>query len=146
MTLVKWTPRPMTMFDEMNDMMTSVFNSDWNTSSDMRSSWSPAVDVKETKESYMITADIPGLTKKDIHVDLSDGVLSISGDRVQDKEDDSDRYHYRERTRGTFARSFHLPESVNEKNIAASFRDGILTIDLPKLKPVEPRSRKIKIS
>ena len=146
MTLVKWTPRPMTIFDEMNDVMTSVFNNDWNTSSDMRSSWSPAVDVKETKESYLITADIPGLTKGDIHVDLSDGVLSISGDRVQEKEDDSDRYHYRERTRGTFARSFHLPESVNEKKITANFKDGILTIDLPKLEPVEPRSRKIKIS
>ena len=146
MTLVKWTPRPMTMFDEMNDMMTSIFNNNWNTTSDMRSSWSPAVDVKETKESYMITADIPGLRKSDIHVDLSDGVLSISGDRVQEKEGDSDRYHYRERTKGTFARSFHLPESVNEKKIAASFKDGILAIDLPKLKPVEPRSRKIKIS
>ena len=146
MTLIKWTPRPRRMFDEMNDMMTSVFNNDWNTSSDMKSSWSPAVDVKETKESYLITADIPGLTKKDINVNLADGVLSISGDRVQDQDTDSDRYHYRERTSGTFARSFHLPESVNEKKIEAHFKDGILNIELPKQETRVSKERTIKIN
>ncbi len=146
MTLVKWKPRSMTMFDGMDNMINAVFNNDWNRSTNERSSWSPAVDIKETEESYCITADIPGLVKKDIHLDVSDGILSISGDRAQEKETESDLYHYRERTRGTFTRSFHLPDSVNEKKIAAAFKDGILTIDLPKTEPVEPRSRKIKIS
>ena len=66
--------------------------------------------------------------------------------RDRDKVEDSDLYHYRERSKGAFTRSFHLPESVDEKKISANFKDGILSIDLPKAKIIEPKSRKIKVS
>ena len=104
------------------------------------------LDVMEKDESYIITADIPGLTKKDINVNISEDVLSISGDRSHDTDQDSDRYHYRERSHGTFVRSFNLPESVNEKKITANFNDGILTIELPKAEIAEPKARQIKIN
>ena len=146
MTLVKWTPRPMTVFNEVDNMINSVFNSDWNLEPIQSTKWNPAVDVKETDHSFLISADIPGLTKKDINIEVSDDVLSITGERTEDKVEDSDLYHYRERSRGTFARSFHLPESVDEKKISANFKDGILNIELPKTKVIEPKSRKIKIS
>ena len=146
MTLVKWTPRPMTVFDEVDNMINSVFNRDWNLEPIQSTKWNPAVDVKETDSSFLIFADIPGLTKKDINIEVSDDVLSITGERTEDKVEDSDLYHYRERSKGAFTRSFHLPESVDEKKISANFKDGILSIELPKTKVIEPKSRKIKIS
>ena len=146
MTLVKWTPRPMTVFNEVDNMINSVFNRDWNLEPIQSKKWNLAVDVKETDSSFLISADIPGLTKKDINIEVSDDVLSITGERTEDKVEDSDLYHYRERSKGAFTRSFHLPESVDEKKISASFKDGILSIELPKTKVIEPKSRKIKIS
>jgi len=146
MTLIKWTPRPMTVFNEVDNMINSVFNRDWNLKPIQSTKWNPAVDVKETDNSFLISADIPGLTKKDINIEVSDDVLSITGERTEDKVEDSDLYHYRERSKGNFTRSFHLPESVDEKKISANFKDGILNIELPKTKVIEPKSRKIKVS
>ena len=146
MTLVKWTPQPMTVFDEVDNMINSVFNRDWNLKPIQSTKWNPAVDVKETDSSFLISADIPGLTKKDISIEVSDDVLSITGERTEDNLEDSDLYHYRERSKGAFTRSFHLPDSVDEKKISANFKDGILNIELPKTKVIEPKSRKIKIS
>ena len=136
----------MTVFNEVDNMINSVFNRDWNLEPIQSTKWNPAVDVKETDYSFLISADIPGLTKKDINIEVSDDVLSITGERTEDKVEDSDLYHYRERSRVTFTRSFHLPESVDEKKISANFKDGILNIELPKTKVIEPKSRKIKIS
>ena len=146
MTLVKWTPRPMTVFDEVDNMINSVFNRDWNLKPIQSTKWNPEVDVKETDGSFLISADIPGLTKKDINIEVSDDVLSITGERIEDNVENSDLYHYRERSKGAFTRSFHLPESVDEKKISANFKDGILSIELPKTKVIESKSRKIKIS
>ena len=69
MTLVKWTPRPMTVFNEVDNMINSVFNRDWNLEPIQSTKWNPAVDVKETDNSFLISADIPGLTKKDINIE-----------------------------------------------------------------------------
>lgn len=146
MTLVKWTPRPMRVFNEVDNMINSVFNSDWNLEPIQSTKWNPAVDVKETDHSFLISADIPGLTKKDINIEVSDDVLSITGERTEDEVEDSDLYHYRERSRGTFTRSFHLPESVDEKKISANFKDGILKIELPKQETRVSKARTIKVN
>jgi HSP20 family protein len=134
------------MFNDMDNMIDSVFKSDWSFPTRERTNWSPAVDVMEKDDSYIITADIPGLTKMDINVNISKDILSISGERPHDTDQDSNSYHYRERSRGEFVRSFNLPESVNEKKITANFKDGILTIELPKEDTVEPKARQIKIN
>tara|TARA_Y100001958_G_C20692738_1_gene202433 strand:+ start:97 stop:507 length:411 start_codon:yes stop_codon:yes gene_type:complete len=136
----------MTVFNEVDNMINSMFNRDWSLEPIQSTKWNPAVDVKETDNSFLISADIPGLPKKDINIEVSDDVLSITGQRTEDKVEDSDLYHYRERSKGAFTRSFHLPESVDEKKISANFKDGILSIELPKTKVIEPKSRKIKIS
>ena len=146
MTLVKWTPRPMTVFNEVDNMINSVSNHDWNLEPIQSTKWNPAVDVKETDHSFLISADIPGLTKKDINIEVSDDVLSITGERTEDEVEDSDLYHYRERSRGTFTRSFHLPESVDEKKISANFKDGILKIELPKQETRVSKARTIKVN
>jgi len=146
MTLIKWQPKPMNVFDDMDTMIHSFFNTDWNFPVRDTRNWSPAVDVKETDNSFVLTADIPGLTKKDIKVNVANGKLSISGERTYETDQENDNYHYRERRFGTFDRSFKLPDTVDEEKISASFKNGILNVALPKHANILPKEREIKVS
>ena len=146
MTLIKWQPKPMNVFDDMDTMIHSFFNTDWNFPVRDTQNWSPAVDVKETDNSFVLTADIPGLTKKDIKVNVANGKLSISGERTYETDQENDNYHYRERRFGTFDRSFNLPDTVDEEKISASFKIGILNVSLPKHENILPKEREIKVS
>ena len=146
MTLIKWAPRPASIFDDMDKMINNVFENDWNFPVRSKTNWSPAVDVKESDNSFTLTADIPGLTKKEVKVNITDGILSISGERKFEDEKESDNYHYRERRYGSFLRTFNLPETVKEEEITASFKNGILSIELPKQELVLPKEGQIKIS
>ena len=146
MTLIKWQPKPMNVFDDMDTMIHSFFNTDWNFPVRDTRNWSPAVDVKETDNLFILTADIPGLTKKDIKVNVADGKLSISGERTYETDQENDNYHHRERRFGTFDRSFNLPDTVDEEKISASFKIGILNVSLPKHENILPKEREIKVS
>ena len=146
MTLIKWQPKPMNVFDDMDSMIHSFFNTDWNFPVRDTRNWSPAVDVNETDNSFVLTADIPGLTKKDIKVNVANGKLSISGERTYETDQENDNYHYRERRFGTFDRSFKLPDTVDEEKISASFKNGILIVALPKHANILPKEREIKVS
>jgi len=146
MTLIKWAPRPASIFNDMDKMINNVFENDWNFSVRSKTNWSPAVDVKESDNSFTLTADIPGLTKKEVKVNITDGILSISGERKFEDEKENGNYHYRERRYGSFSRTFNLPETVNDEDISASFKNGILSIELPKHEVVLPKEREIKIS
>ena len=146
MTLVKWTPNPLSIFDEMNHMVRNVFNDDWNLPVYRDSIWNPAVDVKENEGSFVLTADIPGLTKKDVKISINNRVLNLHGERKEEKENEDGKFYYRERHIGSFSRSFQLPETVNEDGIQASFRNGVLSIELPKLEESLPKDLEIKIN
>ena len=130
----------------MDNMISNVFEKDWNFPVQSKSNWSPAVDVNESDSSFMLTADIPGLTKKEVNVNVSNNVLSISGERKIEDEKESDNFHYRERLYGSFSRTFNLPETVKEEDISASFKNGILSITLPKHEIELPKEREIKIN
>ena len=118
-----------------------------NTSSDVsRTSW-PKVDIVEQENDYSIHADLPGLEHKDIKVVVEDGVLAISGEKTQEKkEKEKGRYHYYERSYGKFSRSFQLPENVDEKNIDASFKNGVLKLTIKKTEKAKPQSIEVKIN
>ena len=146
MTLIKWQPKPMNVFDDMDTMIHSFFNTDWNFPVRDTRNWSPAVDVKETDNSFVLTTDIPGLTKRDIKVNVANGKLSISGERTYETDQENDNYHYQERRFGTFDRSFNLPDTVDEEKISASFKIGILNVSLPKHENILPKEREIKVS
>lgn len=146
MTLVKWTPNPLSIFDEMNRMVRNVFNDDWNLPVYRDSIWNPAVDVKENEGSFVLTADIPGLTKKDVKISINNRVLNLHGERKEEKENEDGKFYYRERHIGSFSRSFQLPETVNEDGIQASVRNGVLSIELPKLEESLPKDLEIKIN
>jgi HSP20 family protein len=90
------------------------------------------VDVTETKDTITVKAELPGVEQKDITVTLDDGVLTIKGEKEEKKEEKDTRYHRVERSYGAFARVMRLPAGVDGGKTAASFKDGVLTITLPK--------------
>lgn len=96
------------------------------------SDWSPAVDISETAEAYVIKAELAGVKREDIKVTLDHGVLTLRGERKLEKEDKDEKHHRIERFHGTFARSFVLPEDADEADIKAEYAEGVLTLSLPK--------------
>ena len=107
--------------------------------------WIPIVDVVETESEFQLLVELPGVEKGDVKLSVEAGVLTITGQRGQDK-DETRRYHRVERSYGRFARSFSLPDSVDEQKVAAEFRNGILIIHLLKSEKAKPRSIEVKIS
>jgi HSP20 family protein len=107
----------------------------------------PAVDVSETDKAYEITAELPGLDEKNIEVKLANGVLSIKGEKQEEKEEKEKEkdYYRRERSFGSFERSFQVPDDVEEGKIAASFKNGILSVTLPKSAEAQKQAKKIKV-
>lgn len=93
--------------------------------------FSPAVDIKEEEKEYTIKAELPGLSKEDLRVEIRDGVLTIKGEKKGEKSERKNGYHYAERRYGSFSRSFTLPENATPK-IEANFLNGILTLTIPK--------------
>lgn len=110
------------------------------------SEWSPTVDIEENDDSYMILADLPGMTKKDIEVRLENGVLSISGEKRVDKETGKGtRQHRTERFRGSFSRRFTLPSAVDADRVNADYKDGVLSLTIPKVEEEKRKSIDIKV-
>ncbi len=146
MTFVKWNPNRnlLTGFDRMLD---EFFNDGWNFPvNSQNSNWTPSVDIRETDEAYTITADLPGMNKKKVKVNVNDGTLEITGERSFDTKDDNGSFHRRERDYGSFHRSFSLPDTVLEEKISASFKDGILSVEVPKAEEVKTKGYEVKIS
>lgn len=109
--------------------------------------WVPVVDVVETDSEFQLLVELPGVEKADVKLSIEAGVLTISGQRTQEREQQKTRrYHRVERSYGRFARSFTLPDSVDDEKLAAEFRNGILTIHLLKSEKAKPRSIEVKIS
>ncbi len=108
--------------------------------------WAPVVDVMETDEEFQIRAELPGVEKKDVKLSVEEGVLTISGYREQEKEEKGKRYHRIERAYGSFARSFTVPDAVDEQKVAAEFKNGVLTVRLPKSEKARPKSIEVTVT
>jgi len=108
--------------------------------------WLPRVDVTENKESYVIKAELPGVNKENVKITLHDGVLTLKGEKKQEKEEKDTNYHRVERSYGSFERSFTLPTGVRSEKIDASFKDGVLSITLPKAEESKPKEIEVKLS
>ncbi len=106
--------------------------------------WVPAFDISENDKEYVVSAEIPGIDSKDVEVTFSDGVLEIKGEKKREKEENGDNFHRVERYYGSFHRSFVVPEKVEEDKVGAAYRDGVLTLTLPKAEAKE--IKKIAIS
>jgi HSP20 family protein len=110
-----------------------------------KTTWAPAVDIKEKDGKYLLRADLPGIDKKDIHVELKDGCLTLKGERKSEHEDEKDNYHRIERTYGDFQRIFRVPEGLTEKDIKAKYHDGVLELSIPVLKVEKPKALEVKV-
>ena len=105
----------------------------------------PPVDIRETEESYVLEAEIPGVTKEDVKIDVKDGVLNMTGERHYGSEDNRENYTRVERCYGAFHRHFTLPDHVDIEKIDAHYKDGILTVSLPKGEKAKPKLIDVKI-
>jgi HSP20 family protein len=108
--------------------------------------WAPAVDVLETETEFQIRAELPSVEKKDVKLSVADGVLMISGHREQEKEEKGKRYHRMERAYGSFVRSFTVPDAVDEQKVTAEFKNGLLTVRLPKSEKARPKSIEVTVT
>ena len=144
MTLVKWNPNQNLLSPNSWDhFLEDIFGDGWKKNSN---SWSPSVDVSEDNNTYTITADLPGISKKDINMNVKENVLRISGERKNANDKKTSTYFRTERGFGTFNRSFHLPDNVNDKKITADFKNGVLTVIIPKSEEIKVKDIEIKVS
>lgn len=135
------------VFSEMDDMVKKAwFDFPFhNLQEDMDISWSPRLDVSETDNSLEVVADLPGMEKKDISVSLEENLLTIKGERKEKKESKDKQYHTIERRSGSFYRAVQLPLEVESDKIEATFKDGVLTLSLPKSKESKRKVAQIEI-
>ena len=146
MNLVKWNPwREMDTFsDRVNRIFNgTLFPDTWLSDDTSLSEWRPVADITDHESKIVIRAELPGVDKKDIHVDLKDNILTLEGERSHEKETKEEKYYHKERVYGKFSRSFRLPDGLNPDNIKADYKDGVLTIELPK--PEEKKPKKIAV-
>lgn len=108
--------------------------------------WTPSVDISETEGEYQIKAEIPDVKKEDVKVTLEDGVLTIQGQRKQEKEEKGTKYHRIERSYGSFARTFSLPDVIEVDKVKAEFKDGVLNLHLPKSEKAKPKAIEVKVA
>ena len=107
--------------------------------------WHPAVDVLESKDAYLIRAELPGMKREEIKVEVKDGNLVLSGETKSEKPADGVEYRHIERVAAKFWRSFSLPESAKSDGVEANYRDGVLEIRVPKAEEMKPRQIEIKV-
>jgi HSP20 family protein len=107
--------------------------------------WAPTVDITEDDKEYLIKAEIPEVDKKDVKVTVQEGVLTIQGERKQEKEEKGKKFHRIERAYGSFVRSFTLPDEVAEDKLKAEFKDGMLLVHLPKTEKPKPKAIEVKV-
>lgn len=147
MELVRWEP-----FDGLNRIQSRInelFNETFGRSQAYSNSatgvWFPPVDILESKDSYLIRAELPGMKKEDFNLEVTDGTLTLSGERKFDEPANGVEYQRMERVAGKFSRSFYLPQTVKSDGIKATYREGILEIHLPKADEAKPKQIEVSV-
>jgi HSP20 family protein len=143
MELVRW--EPFMSFGNLHSVLNDWFEADGVSTQSRTSTWHPAVDVLEGKDAYLIHAELPGIKKEDIHVELKDGNLVLSGERKAEKLADGVKYRHAERVATKFWRSFSLPETIKQDSIEATYKDGVLEVRIPKAEEAKPRQIEISV-
>jgi HSP20 family protein len=142
MALIRWEPAR--EVDTLQGEVNRVFDAFFGNGPGTRvRRWVPAMDLVETDENLVLRADLPGLAKDDVELEVKDGVLTISGERRADHEEKSEGYYRVERAFGRFSRSLTIPDGVDAEAIAADFSDGVLEVRIPK--PAERKPQRISI-
>ncbi|MDZ7291924.1 MAG: Hsp20/alpha crystallin family protein [candidate division KSB1 bacterium] len=138
--LVKFAPMP------------SIFSAferpslrDWFDGEEQVVTYCPRVDVTENKENFVVRAELPGVKKEEVKLTLENNILTLSGEKRHEEQRDEANYHLRESRYGKFERSFRLTDNIDRSNITADYKDGVLTITLPKTKEAQPKQIDIQV-
>ncbi|HEV7805001.1 MAG TPA: Hsp20/alpha crystallin family protein [Solirubrobacteraceae bacterium] len=149
MALVRWDPtRELdSLQGEMNRLFSSFFDTPTPTgkgnANGAQRRWIPPMDLVETQDHFVLKADLPGMSETDVSVELENNVLTISGERKTEHEEQHAGYYRLERATGAFSRSLTLPEGIDAEGVEAKFGDGVLTVRIPK--PAQAKPRRVKI-
>jgi len=144
-SVIRWEP-----FRNVNSLQ-EQFSRLFDTSFPGRSSesdlttWAPAVDIQETENELVLKADLPGIEEKDIDVHIENNTLTIRGERKFEKQVNEDNYLRVERSYGSFSRSFSLPNTINTEAINAEYKNGVLTVQMPKRAESKPKQVKVNV-
>ncbi len=147
--LARWNP-----FREMEELQNRIWNA-FNLSPARRgegqesitvAQWAPLVDITEDDNGYLISAELPEVKKQDVKVTVENGVLTISGERQFEKEEKGRRYHRVERSYGSFLRSFTLPDDADASKVSATFKDGVLKVQVAKSEAARPKQIEVKVN
>jgi len=151
MNLIRYEPAGFPMFREMEetfDRLNRLFGTRPNGGKEnlVVTDWTPTVDIQETDVEYLIKAELPEIKKEDVKVTVENGVLTLQGERKQEKEEKNKKFHRIERAYGTFLRTFTVPVDADENKVAAEFKDGMLKVHLPKTEKPRPKAIDVKVS
>jgi len=154
MALVRWSPTRWDPFGElsalqerMNRLFEDLFPVTRREKEELNAgTFYPAIDIYEEDKEIILKAELPGIKKKDVHVEINDGVLTLRGERKFENEDKRDNYHRIERGYGSFHRSFTLPTAVDRDKIKAHYKDGLLEVTLPKAEEAKPKSIPVEVN
>ena len=148
MSLIRWDP-----FGEIDSLFHRMTRRAfagwprlaWEEDGGTKFEWAPSADISETDKEYLIRAELPAVKREDVKVTVDSGMITIEGERKQQKEDKSERFHRLESFYGSFARSFALPDDVDVDAIRCESKDGVLTVHLPKVKTEKHQPKQIKV-
>ncbi len=149
--LTKWNPLtdwdPFQELEDFSNRLGSVFGvpARRRGQEDTPAAWSPSVDIVEDDKEFLVKAELPEIKKEDVHVSVQNNVLTIQGERKTEKEEKGKRFHRRERSYGSFTRSFSLPEGTDASKVKAEFKDGLLQVHLPKTEQAKPRQVEVRV-
>jgi len=151
MALVKWNPAKELLnvereFNKLFNSLSTRFGFGANGDDEYDNAvWMPLTDIIEEDDRYVLQLDLPGVSKKEVKISYSNGQLIVSGERKQEKERKGAAYHRVERAYGKYYRSFNLPDKIMEDKIEAEFKDGSLTVIIPKAEEVRPKEIEVKV-
>jgi HSP20 family protein len=148
MAIVRWEPFRdlVTTQDNFNRLFNETFRGLFGESEPSTRAWAPAVDIYENDQNLVLKAELPGFDPKDVEVRVEDGTLYLKGERKFESDVKKENYHRIERSYGSFTRTFSLPSSINSENVSAEYKDGVLTLTMPKKEEAKPKTIKIQVS
>lgn len=145
--LTRWDP--FRELEEVHNRLASFFDSGTRTrdreESILTTAWAPLVDILEDDKSYTLKVELPEMKREDIKVSVENGILTISGERLREQEQENRKYHRVERAFGSFIRNFTLPQSVDPGKVNATYRDGVLHVNVEKAEHTRPQSIEVKV-
>ena len=144
--LARWDP--FRELEEVHNRLASFFDNPRRgdrEESIMTTAWAPLVDISEDEKCYNINVELPDMKREDIKVSVENGILTITGERIREKEEQNRKYHRVERAYGTFVRNFTLPQNVDASKVNANYRDGVLHVTIEKAESARPQTIEVKV-